>query len=57
MEARNEKGAIGGEINFCGRQRDTLPLTASGKVQKHLLRAMLVAKATQPHDGGSALRE
>jgi fatty-acyl-CoA synthase len=25
--------------------RDTLPLTASGKVQKHLLRSMLVAEA------------
>jgi acyl-CoA synthetase (AMP-forming)/AMP-acid ligase II len=35
--------------------RDALPLTASGKVQKHLLRSMLVAEAAQTHDGGSTL--
>jgi len=37
--------------------RDTLPLTASGKVQKHMLRSMLVAEAAQAQDGGIARRE
>jgi len=37
--------------------RDALPLTASGKVQKHLLRSMLMAEAVPAQDGGSAMRE
>ena len=37
--------------------RDALPLTASGKVQKHLLRAMLVAEAAPTPDDGSVPRE